>query len=164
MNLFKPKSISFDKVENFARVNFIDYQSPIEVYLVDHYNSFRKGFDAAIEDEVFKKVIGIGVEVDKAELMKALLYDRNQYGEGYANGVKAAVPKWISVEESLPEIGDLVLVIANGNPKENIELINAVLIAYFWGEEGWIADGFDGWDKLKATHWMPLPEPPKEKD
>ena len=74
----------------------------------------------------------------------------------------AAQVKWISVEEKLPGIGDLVLVIANGKPKENIELINAVLIASFWGDEGWIADGFDGWDKLKATHWMPLPEPPRE--
>ena len=80
----------------------------------------------------------------------------------YIQQLEAAAPKWISMEERLPEISDLVLVIANGKPKENIELINAELIASYWGDEGWIADGYDGWDKLKVSHWMPLPEPPKE--
>lgn len=76
--------------------------------------------------------------------------------------LEAQVPYWISVEEQTPETGDLVLVIANGKPRENIELRNAILIASYWAEEGWIADGFDGWDSLKVSHWMPLPEPPKE--
>ena len=71
-------------------------------------------------------------------------------------------PKWISVEERLPDVSDLVLVIANGQPRANIRLHNALLIASYWGDDGWIADGFDGWDKLIATHWQPLPEPPKE--
>ena len=74
----------------------------------------------------------------------------------------AQVPKWISVEERLPEKGDLVLVIANGKPRDNITLHNATLIVSFWADEGWIADGFEGWDKLVVSHWMPLPEPPKE--
>lgn len=72
------------------------------------------------------------------------------------------VPKWISMEEQTPEISDLVLVIANGKPRENIELHNAILIASYWADEGWIADGFDGWDGLAVSHWMPLPEGPKE--
>ena len=72
------------------------------------------------------------------------------------------VPSWISVEERLPEVSDVVLVIANGKPRENITLHNALLIASFWGEEGWIADGFEGWDKLDVSYWMELPEPPKE--
>lgn len=84
------------------------------------------------------------------------------FDDGYQAGLESAQPKWISVDERLPEVSDLVLVIANGKPKENVELINACLIASFWGDEGWIADGFDGWDKLKVTHWMPLPESPKE--
>ena len=85
---------------------------------------------------------------------------KTAFGDGYQAGMEAAQPKWISVEEALPEVSDLVLVIANGKPKENIELINACLIASFWGDEGWTADGFDGWDKLKVTHWTPLPPEP----
>ena len=75
---------------------------------------------------------------------------------------QAQVPKWIRVEDYMPEYGDVVLVTANGNPKPNITLHNATLIASFWAQEGWIADGFEGWDDLIVTHWMPLPEPPEE--
>lgn len=82
--------------------------------------------------------------------------------EDHLREVTKMVPKWISVEERLPEISDIVLVIANGKPRENITLHNAFLMASYWGEEGWIADGFEGWDALQVTHWMPLPEPPKE--
>lgn len=80
----------------------------------------------------------------------------------YIQRLKAQAPRWINVEEGLPEPSDLVLVIANGKPRENIELHNAILIAPYWAEEGWIADGFEGWDGLIVSHWTPLPEPPKE--
>lgn len=91
-------------------------------------------------------------------------YDCKALGEARKRiaELEAQVPKWISVEERLPEMSDIVLVIANGKPREHITLINAFLIASYWGEEGWIADGFEGWDKLAVTHWMPLPEGPKE--
>lgn len=80
----------------------------------------------------------------------------------YIRQLEAQLPKWINVEEGLPEESDIVLVIANGKPRENITLHNAFLMASYWGEEGWIADGFEGWDALQVTHWMPLPEAPKE--
>lgn len=77
-------------------------------------------------------------------------------------GKDSNVPRWISTKERLPENGDLVFVIANGKPKSNITLVNACLIASYWKDEGWIADGFEGWEPVDVTHWMPLPEPPKE--
>ena len=74
------------------------------------------------------------------------------------------LPRWNSTDEKLPEVSDVVLVIANGKPSPNITLRNAMLIASFWGEEGWIADGFEGWDTLRVTHWMKLPALPAEDD
>lgn len=76
--------------------------------------------------------------------------------------LEAQLPRWISIDERLPEYGDVVLVIANGKPRKNITLHNAILIASHWADEGWIADGFEGWDGLHVTHWQPLPELPKE--
>lgn len=53
----------------------MNYKSPIEVIQTQLHNS--------IEGEIYKAVIGVGVHVDKEELMKALQYDRNQYIKGY---------------------------------------------------------------------------------
>lgn len=95
----------------------------------------------------------------KNALDKAVEYEQEQEAQV---GKDMNVPRWISMEEQTPETSDLVLVIANGKPRENIELRDAILIASYWADEGWIADGFDGWDGLDVSHWMPLPEGPKE--
>lgn len=63
------------------------------------------------------------------------------------------VREWISVTERLPESG-----------KES------VLIALRWGEVdiGWCEDGrwrsefVNEYEEGEVTHWMPLPNPPKE--
>lgn len=59
-----------------------------------------------------------------------------------------AEPKWISVEERLPENFDTVIIWRN-------DCRNACI--------GWLID--DRWSVpkgVKVTHWMPLPEAPKE--
>ena len=75
-----------------------------------------------------------------------------------SNGV--TVQKWIPVSERLPEVGIDVLVI-----KDNGDRNMAVWRLYrtipnaqpYWEDE--VGDGL----VLKAaSHWMPLPEPPKE--
>ena len=66
------------------------------------------------------------------------------------------VPTWISVEERLPESGERVLIMFE--PFEDDENISI----------GWLTkSGFDCYDDSvyffrSVTHWMPLPEPPKE--
>lgn len=69
------------------------------------------------------------------------------YKNGYEQGKKDAV-KWIPVTERLPERNNDVLIY-------NIEgYIGTDFITkdgkWFWNEE------------LPPSHWMPLPEPPKE--
>ena len=58
--------------------------------------------------------------------------------------------EWISIEDGLPELFIDVLVLRNGK----IEID-------YNEDDGWFCYDFDG---KRATHWMPLPSPPTEKE
>lgn len=58
------------------------------------------------------------------------------------------VPSWIPVSERLPEQGQEVIVYDGGVLKPK------VYCYLFWNPN------YDNW--ARVTHWMPLPEPPKE--
>lgn len=59
------------------------YKSPIQANYTDPmYEQVRDAFD----NEVFKAVQAVSIEVDKDELIKALRYDREQYDKGYWDG------------------------------------------------------------------------------
>ena len=81
--------------------------------------------------------------------------------EAFLAGYNAAAPKWISVEERLPELGEIGL-------SEDILLINkygnmGVSAFYKYNGEILVDWGEAGNCLLeKFTHWMPLPAPPKE--
>lgn len=77
-----------------------------------------------------------------------------QIGEG------ANIHRWISAKDRTPESGDVVMVLASGKPRENITLENAYLIASYWKGEGWIVDGYEGWESVEVSFWMPLPDEP----
>lgn len=62
----------------------------------------------------------------------------------------AKVPRWISVKERLPRCGERVLVCNGGSVWEAYLSISHKWVRY---EFLWAID---------VTHWMPLPEPPKE--
>ena len=75
------------------------------------------------------------------------------YKNGYEQGKKDAV-KWIPVSERLPQEFISVLVhIPEMNP------CPTVMEAYRFGD-GWVTK-MAVFDINCATHWMPLPEPPK---
>lgn len=80
--------------------------------------------------------------------------------EAQANEIeklRAQLPRWIPVEERLPELDELVLVIASGKPKENITLDNAVELATLYSD-GWCLEMWPEWTGANVTYWMPLPE------
>ena len=58
------------------------------------------------------------------------------------------MPTWIPVTERLPEQGQEVIVYDGGVLKPK------VFCYLFWDKH------YDNW--ARVTHWMPLPEPPKE--
>lgn len=117
------------------------YDSPIRLAVSKMTSQFN--------DDIYNAVVKTGIDVDKDELVRALNYDRNQYEKGYRDGLEAS--KWISVKERLPEN-------------------RGQYIIYMRGQEPFVS-WFDG-DifrspstvpiKCLATHWMPLPQPPKE--
>lgn len=53
----------------------MNYRSPIDI--------MQSEIQTAIENEIYKTVVNVGINVDKVELLKALTYDRNQYTRGY---------------------------------------------------------------------------------
>jgi len=58
--------------------------------------------------------------------------------------------KWIGVEERLPRSGDTVLVYYRRGDDRGVDIMRYV---GRWVTVDWYT---------KVTHWMPLPEPPKE--
>ena len=65
---------------------------------------------------------------------------------------------WIPVSERLPEDGYGVLVTVNGK-HNNITFVDALEIAEYDGDFGWIVEGYPQWTAPNVTAWQPLPEP-----
>ena len=94
-------------------------------------------------------------------------YEHN-YGIHGCALVRAAIERleeltaspWISVNDRLPEDEQGVLVLTNGRPQKNIELINACELATFYVGEGWLFEAYPDWDDPQVTYWMPLPKLP----
>ena len=73
--------------------------------------------------------------------------------------IEAAAPKWISVEERLPEDNERVLAV-------NVDgyMMTGYILCVFDDRYSmtvyYCENGYDALDNV--THWMPLPMPPKE--
>ena len=80
----------------------------------------------------------------------------------YIQQLEVQMPRWISAKERLPEDEDkCVLAVASGHMK-NCVFVDALMIAHYYPDEGWVIEGWEEWENPTVTHWMPLPEPPKE--
>lgn len=77
--------------------------------------------------------------------------------EVMAKQFESAQPKWISVEERLPEHGEVVMVFAKAKPDEESLLRDILSFASYWCDDGWDVDFIDDTDDITVTHWMPLP-------
>ena len=95
------------------------------------------------------------------------------YEKGYAAGKRDATDnnvghKWIPVTERLPELFESCFVVVKLKYDWEEDYEYGVDSGYYLGENGYI-DGFntfndwnEGQEHLHVTHWMPLPEAPKE--
>lgn len=100
----------------------------------------------------------------------AALYDDRQLCRAAADMLEQDAQGWISVKDRLPEHGKNVLLIAYGwkdtrvyiGRLEHMSPETSWLTGITSKESEWC---IEGWSYLKepvVTHWMPLPEPPKE--
>lgn len=98
---------------------------------------------------------------DNGECYEA--YKKQKEAKIIANGVTFATDnnvgdKWISVKDRLPELHTKVLCCGIKGGRFIAELST-------WGKEKHLCwDKRDGKGCPAVTHWMPLPEPPKEGD
>ena len=83
------------------------YKSPIEI--------ITGNIQTQIDDEIFRAVQNVGINVDREELLKALEYDRGQYEEGFREGEKHTLrhlrnllPEWLytAIKENLIKAGE----------------------------------------------------------
>ena len=68
--------------------------------------------------------------------------------------------QWISTNDMLPPTSEMVLVIMSGNISEYTSLINAVELAEYFEDEGWVCEMYPD-AQLKVSYWMPIPEIPE---
>lgn len=59
------------------------YKPTIEIVMEEVFQKMDEDF----ENAVFKAVRKVGINVDKEELLKALIYDRGQYYKGYEDAM-----------------------------------------------------------------------------
>ena len=103
---------------------------------------------------------------NKIQQLEATIAEMEKIGYDMAwklGTAEAQVSKWISVEERLPEDDTNVLVYAIGNNEPSvIAMTGYTHNMYGFNIEGWRAPWQYFFYEYKITHWMPLPEPPKE--
>ena len=124
------------------------YNSPIELIVDEITHQIVKQKD----ENIYQAVLSYIPNVDKEELLRALQYDRNQYEKGYMDGKADAAQRWIPVSERLPEQYESVIVWTSDREIGEAE--------YDGKQFYWTSDD----NYTNATHWMPLPEPPKEEN
>ena len=129
----------------------------------------KKGLECCYgnEEKRFCEMCPFGVKTD--DIYPTLVCSNfDAVGEGalaYIQQLEAQAPKWISVEERLPEDDIDVLVYAIGNNEESvIAMTSYTHNMHGYNIEGWRSPWQYFFHEYKITHWMPLPEPPKEEE
>jgi hypothetical protein len=144
------------------------YDSPL--YLVRHeindrdiFREAGKELGQAIDDMVLRKVVQMDIDIDKDKLVKALKQDMQRYEEAWDKGYEVGfshgkTQNWTSIGDKLPETDLGGCIVYDGH---EVQLAN-----HFIDKDGvhiWFTpDCYESEEIRHVTHWMPLPEPPKE--
>lgn len=98
--------------------------------------------------------------------------DCNLFRWRSANKIKAGIiriineqPKigeWIPCSERLPEDSETMVLVQVSGRIKNITFEDALELASYDPDDGWILDAYPDWEYAQPTAWMPLPGPYKE--
>ena len=108
----------------------------------DEFDNYRKEQKAemTLEEKLHKELDWLEIKhIDADGIIRNILSIIQQE-------IADAKPKWISVKDRLPENVDDVLVFSDYGDHTDI----------------WVSRVDKYWDNNSITHWMPLPESPKE--
>lgn len=122
------------------------YESPIDRI----YEEIQTKIIEHEENQILQAVQNCGITVDKEELTRALMHDRQQYEKGYADA--KAEMKWIPVSETvdIPEHEVLAC-----------DKYGAELIGFLFENDGqWMCECEEG-IMYDVVAWMEKPEPYK---
>jgi len=109
-------------------------------------------------DEAHGKAADAGWEYNfYKDALEALENNSFQYETGFVKGFEAAQPKWISIKEQLPTRELRVLTINGHGLIRIFGFFKRTEKAWTWIDD---AGHFNHCNDI--THWMPLPEAPKE--
>lgn len=120
-----------------------NYESPINVV--------SSALRTEIENDIYKSMMNIGI-INKDELIKALIHDRNQCEKRISD----AIPKWISVDKRLPKAEENVLVTVKDNSADS-PIYHTSVGWYYKGI--WVVENEVSYQVIA---WMPFPEPYRE--
>lgn len=70
--------------------------------------------------------------------------------------------EWRSVEHEVPADMDAVLAFVPYGKYQNISFRNSILFASYDPSDGWMLEDYPEAEEVTITHWMPLPDDPKE--
>lgn len=76
-------------IGEYEMFDYKGFESPIRLVISE--------MNKKIENDVIEYVTEIGFDINKEELEAALMYDRDQYDKGYANGYSKAINDLLSV-------------------------------------------------------------------
>lgn len=148
---------SVDKFFPKKEIDILGYESPIQTYIGQMRIEEKDGIVRAVQERI--------ASVDEEELIKALCYDRDQYDKGYLNGYHAGLNanKWISVKDRLPDPKEYDWVLGAVMATEERWYLPPHVVECRRGEWWAMGDEFSLKDLgYEVTHWMPLPEQPKD--